>query len=108
MNKAGNADLDLEPPAYKRWRFVLGTLELAAVGAANRAITLKLYNQDSDLVCFYPSSPDITAGQTRRLNITSALNWTQTAIMGVWDYHIGIGEMILDSGWFLRIATLNG
>ena len=108
VNKAGNQDLDLEPPAYKRWKFVVGTLQLVASGVANRTITLNLYDSNSDLVCYYPSSPDITNGQTRRLNITTALNWTQTAIMGVWDYHIGIGDMILDSGWFLRVSTLNG
>ena len=108
VDKAGNENLDLTPPNYKRWKFVLGTLELEAIGVANRVITLTLYDSDSNLVCFYPSSPDITAGQTRRLNVTTSLNWSQTAIMGVWNYHIGIGEMILDPGWFLRISTLNG
>jgi hypothetical protein len=106
ISGAGNTNIDLSPGSRKRWDFILGRIQLEAVGAATRTIRLRVYDESDNLLVEYPSSPDITDGQTRTLNLTKNVDIPTSA--GVWDYHEGIGELLLDSGMYLRISAANG
>jgi len=106
VSGAGNVNIDLSPGSRKRWEFILGRVQLEAVGVATRTIRIRLYDASANLLVEYPSSPDITDGQTRSLNLTTNVNIPTSA--GVWDYHEGIGQLILDSGMYLRISVANG
>jgi hypothetical protein len=105
ISGAGNTNIDLSPGSV-RWNFVLGRVQLEAVGVATRTIRLRVYDESDNFLVEYPSSPDITNGQTRSLNLTT--NVTIPTSAGVWDWHEGIGELVLEGGMYLRISAANG
>lgn len=110
ISGAGDDDIDLSPGAGKRWDFVLGRVQLeAAAEAGTRVIRLQVYDSSNNLLVEYPSSPDITVvdvSLTRTLNLSKNVDIPTSA--GVWDYHEGIGELLLQDGMYLRITIANG
>lgn len=104
---AGNVVTNLSPPDGRRWIVLFGRLTIVCdANAANRQFALAL-TDGTNVLFNYPSSPVMTANETKSLGLIS--DHTTWGTFTEKDKAIlGIGKVVIEKDDQLRITIDNG